>query len=122
MIDYDQTRVKEKCGGNNGRCIAQVALTAAPAKCKEGAGEDQLGRNDRETHVQHALPALVVEALSERNNLGIPYPGRQANQPAKVAKEGGVVERPWRGLVKVPMGEWERVGEGEPVAVDLKVR
>ena len=122
VIDYDQTRMKEKCGGNNRRCSAQVALTAAPAKCKEGTGEDQLRRNDREAHVQHALPALVVEALFERNNLRIPHPGRQANQPAKVAKEGWVIERPWRGLVKVPVGQWERVGEGEPVSVDLKVR
>ena len=39
----------------------------------------------------------------------------------KVGKEGRVVEGPGAGLVGVPLGEREGVGESEPVAVDLEV-
>lgn len=38
-----------------------------------------------------------------------------------MGKEGRVVEGPWAGVVGVPVGEREGVGEGEPVTVDLEI-
>lgn len=38
-----------------------------------------------------------------------------------MGEEGRVVESPWAGVVGVPVGEREGVGEGEPVTVDLEI-
>ena len=52
---------------------------------------------------------------------GVDEFGEEREESLEVGEEWRVIEGPWACLVGVPVGERERVGEGEPVAVDLEV-
>ncbi|XP_059442061.1 putative cysteine-rich receptor-like protein kinase 9 [Corylus avellana] len=62
----------------------------------------------------------IVEALFEMNDLGVDEVGENGENVLEVGEEGRVVEGPGAGLVAVPFGEREGVGESEPMAVDLE--
>jgi hypothetical protein len=68
----------------------------------------------------HSVGA-IVESLLEVNDLGVDEVGENGESALEVGEEGRVVEGPGAGLVGVPLGEREGVGESKPVAVDLEV-
>lgn len=56
------------------------------------------------------------------NYLGVDEVGENSEEALEVGKERRVIEGPGAGLVGVPLGEREGVGESEPMTVDLEVR
>lgn len=63
----------------------------------------------------------VVEAAMEVDDDGVDGAGGVREEELEEGEEGRVVEGPGAGLIGVPAGDGEGVGEGEPVAVDLEV-
>lgn len=54
-------------------------------------------------------------------NQWVDQDGRLGQEPREVAEEGRVVKCPLRGVFEVPFSDREGFGDGEPVAVDLKI-
>lgn len=63
----------------------------------------------------------VAEAVVEVDDDGVDGAGGEGEEELEEGEEGRVVEGPGAGLVGVPTGDGEGVGQGEPVAVDLEV-
>lgn len=57
----------------------------------------------------------------EVNNGGIDNGGERREKKLEIGEERRVVEGPWAGGVGVPVRERERVGGGEPIAVNFEI-
>lgn len=68
----------------------------------------------------NCLPALVVEVV-DLDHEGIDEAGDVGHHPFEIGEEGGVIQGPFRGALRVPFLQRKTVCDGEPVAVNLKV-
>lgn len=113
----------EKCWRPHYQCEEHRPLRSVeiPGESVGAVEETQIGKYDREALEVDDGVSSIVEAAAEINDGGVDEAGKGGEEELKVSEEGGVVEGPRAGGVKVPEGEREGGGEGEPVAVDFKV-
>lgn len=80
----------------------------------------ELGNDHGESLEQHGLLARVAQVLN-LEHLRIEVLRDLTEKPLEAGKERRVVERPFRRLFVVPLLYGERVRDGEPVSVNLKI-
>lgn len=94
---------------------------AFPRQAVQRVEEARIGGDHGDPlEMDHGVGA-VVEAAMEVDDDRVDGAGRVGQEELEEGEEGRVIEGPGAGLVGVPAGEREGVGEGEPVAVDLEV-
>lgn len=107
-----------------GRVSTEVGVTAprntvgdARLQCID---QKQLSDEDSGPLEVDSLPSVMAKVVDIQH--GRVHQLRNVGEgPFKVGKERRVVERPFRGVLIVPVPEWQAVCDGKPVPVDFKV-
>lgn len=105
------------------QCPDQSPLTrlAFPSQAVHRVKEARIGGDHGDSLEEDDGVGTVVEAAMEVDDERVDEAGGVREEELEEGEEGRVIEGPGAGLVGVPAGEGEGVGEGEPVAVDLEV-